>query len=124
MTDRQNRGELWPVNLDVGREWSVIVWHRTQLLRSTIIFLIEAIALPGFNPFGQVRVQLSIVWQRYSRNGSSRLSRRSSVASSRLSASQRSACRSTAGPRKRLPFHQWLGHPAVQQKQRMHAAGP
>lgn len=33
----------------------------------------------------QVRVQFMIVWQRYSRNGSCRVSSRSSVASSRLS---------------------------------------
>jgi hypothetical protein len=32
--------------------------------RSTIIFLISAIALAGFNPFGQVLVQFMIVWHR------------------------------------------------------------
>ena len=32
-----------------------------QRSRSTIIFLISAIALPGFKPFGQVRVQLRMV---------------------------------------------------------------
>ena len=123
MRDREDRGELGPVNLKVGRKRSIFAAiELTPPLDDH--FLIEAIALPGFSPFGQVRVQLRIVWQRYSRNGSSRLSRRSPVASSRLSASQRQACRSTAGPRKRLPFHQWLGHPDVQQKHRIHAAGP
>ncbi len=33
-------------------------------------------AFPGFNPFGQVRVQLRMVWHRYRRNGSSRMSSR------------------------------------------------
>jgi len=32
--------------------------------RSTISFLISAIALAGFRPFGQVRAQFMIVWQR------------------------------------------------------------
>jgi aryl-alcohol dehydrogenase-like predicted oxidoreductase len=39
--------------------------------RSTIIFLISAIALAGFSPLGQVLAQFMIVWQRYSLNGSS-----------------------------------------------------
>jgi hypothetical protein len=60
-----------------------------QNLRSTIIFLVSAIALAGFRPFGQVWVQFMIVWQRYRRNGSSSSSRRSPVASSRLSTNQR-----------------------------------
>lgn len=64
-----------------GRDWTLpcaIVFsvgrsHQTyfgqhhqfdQIWRSTIIFLISAIALPGFNPLGQVRVQLRMVWQR------------------------------------------------------------
>jgi hypothetical protein len=33
-------------------------------LRSTIIFLISAIALAGFRPFGQVWAQFMMVWQR------------------------------------------------------------
>ncbi len=37
---------------------------RDQTWRSTIIFLIDAIAFAGFNPFGQVLVQFMIVWQR------------------------------------------------------------
>ena len=32
--------------------------------RATIIFLISAIALPGFKPFGQVFAQFIMVWQR------------------------------------------------------------
>ena len=35
-----------------------------QTRRSTIIFLISAIALAGFRPFGQAWVQFMIVWQR------------------------------------------------------------
>jgi len=57
--------------------------------RSAIIFLISAIALPGFKSFGQACVQLRIVWQRYNRNASSRSSSRSPVISSRLSTIQR-----------------------------------
>ncbi|ODT60906.1 MAG: hypothetical protein ABS73_03425 [Paracoccus sp. SCN 68-21] len=50
---------------------------------------VDAIALAGFNPLGQVLVQFMIVWQRYSLKGSSSSSRRSPVASSRLSMIQR-----------------------------------
>ncbi len=57
--------------------------------RATISFLISAIAFAGFRPFGQVLVQFMMVWQRYSRNGSSSASSRSPVYSSRLSAIQR-----------------------------------
>ena len=35
-----------------------------QPRRSTISFLISAIALAGFRPLGQVRVQFMMVWQR------------------------------------------------------------
>lgn len=35
-----------------------------QTVRSTIIFLISAIALAGFSPFGQVFAQFMIVWHR------------------------------------------------------------
>ena len=35
-----------------------------QTRRSTIIFLISAIALAGFRPLGQVWAQFMIVWQR------------------------------------------------------------
>lgn len=37
---------------------------RRHTWRSTIIFLIEAIALAGFRPFGQVLAQFMMVWQR------------------------------------------------------------
>ena len=50
--------------------------------RSTIFFLISAIASAGFKPFGHVLVQFIIVWQRYSLNGSSRSCKRSPSASS------------------------------------------
>lgn len=35
-----------------------------QNLRSTIIFLISAIAFAGFSPFGQVWAQFRMVWHR------------------------------------------------------------
>ena len=38
--------------------------ERRYIRRSTIFFLISAIALAGFKPFGQVCVQFMIVWQR------------------------------------------------------------
>src|SRR5581483_7428421 len=71
--------------------------HHTA--RLTINCLISPIACAGFRPFGQVLVQFMMVWQRYSRNGSSRSSRRAPVSSSRESMIQRYACSSTAGPR-------------------------
>jgi hypothetical protein len=37
---------------------------RAQNWRATIIFLISAIALAGFRPFGQAFAQFMIVWQR------------------------------------------------------------
>jgi hypothetical protein len=57
--------------------------------RASISCLMSAIAFAGFNPFGQVRVQFMMVWQRYSLNGSSSSSRRAPVSSSRLSTIQR-----------------------------------
>lgn len=38
--------------------------RHTQTARAIIIFLISAIALAGFNPFGQVFAQFMMVWQR------------------------------------------------------------
>ena len=35
-----------------------------QSCRSTIIFLISAMAFAGFRPFGQVLAQFMMVWQR------------------------------------------------------------
>ena len=66
-----------------------LVSARPYTTRSTISCLISAIALAGFRPLGQVLAQFMMVWQRYSLNGSSRLSSRSPVASSRLSMIQR-----------------------------------
>ena len=60
-----------------------------QTARLTMISLILLIALVGLSPLGQTSTQFMIVWQRNSRYGSSRLSRRSAVASSRLSAMKR-----------------------------------
>ena len=60
-----------------------------QTARRTISSLILPIALVGFRPFGQTSTQFMIVWQRNRRYGSSRLSRRSLVAWSRLSAMKR-----------------------------------
>src|SRR6185437_12733605 len=61
--------------------------HHTA--RFTISCLISPIACAGFRPLGQVLVQFMMVWQRYSRNGSSRSSRRVPVSSSRESMIQR-----------------------------------
>src|SRR4029077_16947272 len=64
-----------------------------SLLRHTarfaIISLILLIALVGLRFFGQTSTQFMMVWQRNSRYGSSRLSRRSLVAWSRVSAMKR-----------------------------------
>ena len=75
-------------------------------LRASISCLISPIAFAGFRPFGQVRAQFMMVWQRYSLNGSSRSSSRAPVSSSRESTIQRCACSRIAGPRYRSPFHQ------------------
>ncbi len=75
--------------LEFGIHRQIIFFDAYQVRRSTMSFLISAIALAGFRPFGQVRVQFMIVWQRYKRNGSSSSSRRSPVSSSRLSTIQR-----------------------------------
>ncbi len=60
-----------------------------QARRAIINFLISAMASAGFRPFGQVREQFMMVWQRYSLNGSSSPSRRAPVSSSRESTIQR-----------------------------------
>jgi hypothetical protein len=46
------------------RRFAATSFH--ALRRSTISFLISAIALAGFNPFGLVRVHYIMVWHRYS----------------------------------------------------------
>ena len=61
---------------------------RTPQLNA-IVFLISAIALPGFKPFGQVREQFKMVWHRYRLMLLSSISLRSALCSSRESASQR-----------------------------------
>ena len=60
-----------------------------QTARETIISLILPIARVGFNPLGQTSTQFMIVWQRNRRYGSSRLSSRSALPWSRLSARKR-----------------------------------
>ena len=59
-------GVVGVVGLACGQPW-----------RSTIIFLISAMALAGLSPLGQVLEQFMMVWQRYSLNGSSSPSSRS-----------------------------------------------
>src|SRR5574343_259295 len=58
---------------------------RRQTARRTISSLILPMAFVGFRPFGQTSTQFMMVWQRNRRYGSSRLSRRSLVAWSRVS---------------------------------------
>ncbi|MCY1526039.1 hypothetical protein D9M68_610420 [compost metagenome] len=60
-----------------------------QMARRTISSLILPMALVGFRLFGHTSTQFMIVWQRNRRYGSFRLSRRSPVAWSRLSAMKR-----------------------------------
>ena len=60
-----------------------------QTARRTISSLIFADRLGRVQPLGQTSTQFMIVWQRNRRYGSSRLSRRSPVAWSRLSAMKR-----------------------------------
>src|SRR5665647_828080 len=67
-----------------------------QISRSRSCFLISTMAFAGFNPLGQTRTQLRMVSQRNRRYGSFKSSRRSPVASSRLSNSQRWACNNMA----------------------------
>ena len=62
---------------------------RAQWRRSAISRLISPMARAGLRSLGQASVQFMMVWQRYSRNGSSSASRRSPVESSRLSTIQR-----------------------------------
>src|SRR5262249_40674356 len=60
-----------------------------QTARFTSSSLMWLIALVGLSAFGQTSTQFMMVWQRKSRYGSSRLSRRSLVAWSRVSAMKR-----------------------------------
>src|SRR5688572_15804336 len=93
--------------------------HHTA--RLTMISLILPIARVGLSPFGQTSTQFMIVWQRNRRYGSSRLSSRSAVSWSRVSAMKRYACRRPAGPTNLSGFHQNDGHAVVQQAHRMHS---
>src|ERR1700685_785129 len=79
---------------------------RHYTARLTISSLILPIALVGFSPLGQTSTQFMMVWQRNNRYGSSRLSKRSPVASSRESAIKRYACNKPAGPTNLSGFHQ------------------
>lgn len=83
--------------------------------------MISAIARPGFSPFGHVRVQFRIVWQRYTLMLLSSSALRSAVFSSRESASQRYDWSRMAGPRYSSLFHQYDGHDVEQHAQRMHS---
>ena len=94
---------------------------RPSLYDNAITFLISAIAFPGFNPFGQVREQLRMVWHRYKLIELSSIAFRSSFRSSRLSASQRNDCSSTAGPRYSSLFHQYEGQEVEQHAHRIHS---
>src|ERR1700682_6414179 len=95
-----------------------------QTSRLTRISRILPIARVGFKFFGQTSTQFMIVWQRNSRYGSSRLSRRSLVASSRESAMKRYAASKPAGPTNLSGFHQKEGHAVEQHAQRMHSYKP
>ena len=57
---------LWKNSKNSGARHRVtgVVNGSDHYRRSTINFLISAIALAGFRFFGQVRVQFMIVWQR------------------------------------------------------------
>src|SRR5688572_4052066 len=89
--------------------------------RLTMISLILLMARVGLRPFGHTSTQFMIVWQRNSRYGSSRLSRRSAVVWSRVSAMKRYACSSPAGPTNLSGFHQKEGQDVEQQAHRMHS---
>ena len=68
MREGQYRGQLGPIDLQMRRKRPGRTFRsrrpvgcRGQLLRSSSIFLIPPMALPGFNPLGHVRVQLRMV---------------------------------------------------------------
>src|SRR5919106_5326410 len=92
-----------------------------QTARLTMISLILPIARVGLRPFGHTSTQFMIVWQRKRRYGSSRLSSRSEVAWSRVSAMKRYACSRPAGPTNLSGFHQNDGHAVEQHAHRMHS---
>ena len=92
--------------------------------RRTSSSLILPIALFGLRPLGHTSTQFIIEWQRNKRYGSSRLSKRSAVASSRLSAIKRYACNKPAGPTNLSGFHQNDGHEVEQHAHNMHSYKP
>src|SRR5512145_1635783 len=92
-----------------------------QTARLTMISLILLMARVGLRPFGHTSTQFMIVWQRNSRYGSSRLSKRSAVVWSRVSAMKRYACSRPAGPTNLSGFHQKEGQDVEQQAHRMHS---
>lgn len=81
-------------------------------------------ALPGFNPFGQLMVQFMIVWHRHNLYESLTSFSLSSVSLSLLSIIQRYACISTAGPRYLSPFHQYDGQEVEQHAHKIHSYNP
>jgi hypothetical protein len=54
---------LWPTVGDMSNDNSAVT-SRVHTRRSTIIFLISAMALAGLSPFGQAFAQFMMVWQR------------------------------------------------------------
>src|SRR5262245_15502068 len=107
LLERFQGAEIFAIFYDeAARHSAAFRLSENQICRSTIFSLSPAIASEGLRPFGHALAQFMMVWQRYRRNGSSRLSSRSPVASSRESVTQRVACNSAAGPRKRSLFHQ------------------
>ncbi len=63
---RKGKGRDGRASKSPGARSGAWVWtcRPDQICRSTISFLISAIALAGFRPLGQVLVQFMIVWQR------------------------------------------------------------
>lgn len=103
---------------------SLHAYTYTYTYAKAILFLISAIARPGFRPLGHVREQFMMVWQRYRLMLLLSASWRSAFFSSRESAIQRYDCSSTAGPRYSSWFHQYDGQDVLQQAHRMHSYSP
>src|ERR1051326_8777953 len=94
------------------------VHHTERLTSNSLMWLM---AFVGLRFFWHTSTQFMMVWQRNRRYGSSRLSRRSLVAWSRLSARKRYACSRPAGPTNLSGFHQNDGHEVEQHAHRMHS---
>ena len=97
---------------------------KDNIYANAMLFLISAIAKPGFRPLGHVLEQFIMVWQRYRLMLLFSASWRSAVFSSRESAIQRYDWRRTAGPRYSSWFHQYEGHDVEQHAHRMHSYRP